>query len=129
MNNLSNELFFEAHRGINEPKENVQKPLGIHWSKKYSVADDFATHAIDPSDKTQYRTAIGGTRISARIPISSVETNTNTIDTVRGGTFPDEKEITVKKGAPVHVTELTYETRDMKRFRSRKYNPPRQMMA
>jgi hypothetical protein len=114
MSNLSNELFFEAHRGVGQP---LEKPLGRHWSAQYSTAGDFAFWNHEK-----------GIVVSAKIPMSSVETHTETLkDLEVGGKYAAEKEIPVKPGAPVYVTRTIRETD--KRFRTRKYNPPREMRA
>jgi hypothetical protein len=121
---LSNELFFKAHRGLTK----VTKPtgaLGSHWSHSAGTASDFMTRG-----STRPR----GVIISARIPMSSVETNTERIKDVRGGEY-NEQEITTKKNAPVYVESMTrvYDSPHSKygggRTRIRKYNPPRQMNA
>jgi hypothetical protein len=124
MSALSNELFFNAHRGLTK----VTKPtgaLGSHWSASRGTADDFMSRGS---------TIPTGVIISAKIPLSSVETNTGRIKDVRRGEY-GEQEITTKKNAPVLVTSMTkiYETPHAKygggRTRTRKYNPPREMKA
>lgn len=124
MSNLSNEMFFEAHRGLTK----VTKPtgaLGSHWSASRGTADDFMSRGS---------TRPTGVIISARIPMSSVETNTNRIKDVRRGEY-GEQEITTKKNAPVYVQSMTkvYDNPNSKygggRTRTRKYNPPRKMQA
>ena len=124
MSNLSNELFFQAHRGLTK----VTKPkgaLGSHWSASRGTADDFMSRGS---------TRPTGVIISAKIPMSSVETSTNRIKDVRRGEY-GEQEITTKKNAPVFVQSMTkvYDNPNSKygggRTRTRRYNPPRQMNA
>ena len=124
MSALSNEMFFEAHRGLTK----VTKPtgaLGSHWSASRGTADDFMSRGS---------TRPTGVIISAKIPMSSVETNTERIKDVRRGEY-GEQEITTKKNSPVLVTSMTkvYDNPNSKygggRTRTRKYNPPRQMNA
>lgn len=124
MSNLSNELFFEAHRGLTK----VGKPtgaLGSHWSASRGTADDFMSRGS---------TRPTGVIISAKIPMSSVETATERLTDVRRGNY-NEQEITTKKNSPVLVTSMTrvYEHPNAKygggRTRTRRYNPPREMKA
>jgi len=131
--NLSHELFFEAHRGIKEKNIDHNYGVGMHFSASENVAKKFAakfhlTH---------------GTIIHAKIPISSVETNTKILGQ-RGfagfmGQDPlNEKEIPVKEGATVLVTGKTSlkppsllpnGEQGERRTRKRTYNPPREMKA
>jgi hypothetical protein len=73
--NLSHELFFEAHRGLRlrslgnnftVDKEN----LGTHWSADEGVARDFAGINFQPESGQVYH---------ARVPMSSVDTDTDSL--------------------------------------------------
>jgi hypothetical protein len=133
--NLSRELFFEAHRGLREKNPDPQYGLGIHFSSSENVAQKFAARV--PWEH--------GTIIHAKIPMSSVETDTKTLGQ-RGyagfiGKLRDplgEKEVPVKEGASVFVTGKTSlkpapplpdGERGERRSRKRTYNPPREMKA
>ena len=124
--NLSRELFFDAHRGIrlkswNNFKINKEN-LGMHWSAgiNYIPEDTRVVHA--------------------KIPMSSVETDAARLKE-RDVTSVDhfEKEIPVKDNAPVFVTgiskfkEVYGQGRDgnmiKTKSRTRTYNPPREMKA
>ena len=148
-NNLSQELFFNVHRGVNTsyphyPKEGKSSQykldsqnLGTHWSADEQVAKEFANHPSSrrfyPSWRTNHAKVI-----HAEVPVSSVETDTETMK--RGGFAnfslqdpTEEKEVMVKEGAPVRVTGVTKlrESKDKGRVQSRKrtFNPPREMKA
>ena len=133
--NLSHELFFEAHRGLREKNPDSQYGLGIHFSSSENVAQKFAARV--PWEH--------GTIIHAKIPMSSVETDTKTLGQ-RGyagfiGKLRDplgEKEVPVKEGASVFVTGKTSlkpapplpdGERGERRSRTLTYNPPREMKA
>lgn len=142
MNNLSNELFFEAHRGIRLRSGNNFKinkaNLGTHWSVNEQVARDFSGINFQPESGHVYH---------AQIPVSSVEHDTAKLKESQvvtpSGTSFNEDEIPVKPGAKIKVTgRTTYretyraDPRGRKdiavmpiRTRTRKYNPPRQMNA
>ena len=127
---LSNELFFEAHRGIIHDSP-LEKNVGVHFSSSPEVARAFATRSFWKP----------GLIYHAQIPVSSVETNTKQL--VRRGyaSFPGknnlgEKEVMVKEGAPIKVTGVTKLSsrraateEDTRRVRKRTYNPPREMRA
>ena len=142
---LSNELFFQAHRGVNlsyphYPKEGKSsqyrldtKNLGTHWSADEEVAKRFANKGKYPDWRTDYARVV-----HAQIPMSSVETNT---ETMKEGGFANfsrqdphnEKEVMTKEGAPVKITGMTTMRRSKDqnevKTRKRKYNPPREMKA
>ena len=142
---LSNELFFEAHRGVNlsyphYPKEGKSsqyrldtKNLGTHWSADEAVAKRFANKGEYPDWRTDYAHVI-----HAKVPMSSVETHT---ETMKQGGFANfsrqdpmnEQEVMTKEGAPVQVTGMTTlrRSKDETEVKSRKrtYNPPREMKA
>lgn len=143
--NLSNELFFTAYRGLNGPLDRT-RGLGMHWS-----ANDYKAEAITEHQRSgdeRFYEPSHTTLISAHIPMSSVETNTKTLRQASVYSPEDlsknsEEEIPVKKGSPVFVRGITtiksespydYFTGQKKeevkeRIRSRTYNPPRKMQA
>jgi hypothetical protein len=143
---LSNELFFQAHRGVNlsyphYPVEGKStqyrldtKNFGTHWSADPEVAERFANKQSKyPDWRTNYARII-----HAEIPMSSVETNT---ETMKQGGFANfsrqdpmnEQEVMTKEGAPVRVTGMTTlrRSKDETEIKSRKrtYNPPRKGTA
>jgi len=147
--NLSNELFFKVHRGVNVsyphyPEEGGSsryvidsKNLGVHWSADADVAKGFANSPNSRSTEPSWRTDHAKV-IHADVPMSSVETNTTTMAARGynnfGGKDPwDEKEVMVKKGAPIKVTGITKlrESRNTGEVKSRKrtYKVPREMSA
>lgn len=158
MSNLSNELFFEAHRGLKQSPDK-KYGLGMHWSVDEGVARQFSgggkkhdPNAWSPSDSSQPHTVI-----HAQVPISSVETDRKTMGQ-RGvfdpnsssaqfrGIAANEKEVSVKPGAPVMVTGVTkyrkierpsqapyaipgFSKEVRTKPRTRTYNPPRVVKA
>lgn len=138
---LSNELFFEAHRGLRfKGKETVDKgELGMHWSADRDKADEFATKHINWPKWER------GETFHAQIPVSAVETNFTRLRDEGFANFTGqdplgEKEVPVKEGAKVRVTGVTkhrrvYNVKDQinsgtqLKSRTRKYNPPREMNA
>lgn len=140
--NLSHELFFEAHRGLRLRSGNnftVDKSnLGTHWSADEGVARDFAGINFQPESGQVYH---------ARVPVSSVDTDTDSLKSSQvitpWGSPYDEDEVPVKSGAKVLVTgRTTYKEaygNDPRgkeglavmpvRTRTRRYNPPREMEA
>jgi len=147
--NLSNELFFKVHRGVNVsyphyPEDDGprcsgvdSKNLGVHWSANEDVAKGFAnspnSRRTNPSWRTDYAKVI-----HADVPMSSVETNTTTMAergySNFGGKDPwNEQEVMVKKGAPIKVTGITKlrQSKDKNEVKSRKrtYKIPREMSA
>lgn len=147
--NLSNELFFKVHRGVNVsyphyPEEGGSskyvvdsKNLGVHWSADADVAKEFANSPNSRSTEPSWRTDHAKV-IHADVPMSSVETNE---ETMRNGGFAnfsrqdphEEKEVMVKKGAPIKVTGITKlrQSKDKSEVKSRKrtYKIPREMSA
>jgi hypothetical protein len=140
--NLSHELFFEAHRGLRLRSGNNftvdRSNLGTHWSADEGVARDFAGLNFQPDSGQVYH---------ARVPMSSVNTDTESLKDAQvinhRGTPYNEEEVPVKPGAKVLVTgRTTYkeaygnDPRGKKglavvplRTRTRTYNPPREMNA
>jgi hypothetical protein len=127
--NLSKELFFEAHRGLqtNKPSGN----LGAHWTTSPETARLFTI----PLSGTPNAHMRGKTIISANIPMSSVETNTkrlknlDVLDEENNPKYTSEDEVTVKSGAPVFVKSVKKRKPNFGRTRTRSYNPPREMKA
>ena len=122
--NLSQELFFNAHRGVSTgPKHKVKKSLGMHWSADEGIADMFSSRV---SANKPY-----GVIIHAQVPVSSVETDTAALKKAQvygpQDDERDEKEVPVKKGSSVFVTGMTKRSPD--RYRTRTYNPPREKKA
>lgn len=127
MSNLSNELFFTVHRGLTQTPAKG-KGLGMHWSLDPKVAE---TSARQWPKKDVHGTKGSPTTISAQVPLSSVETDTEKLN--KSGVYTDprdfhmEKEVAVKPGAPIKVTAVT--KHNFSRSRTRTYNPPREMKA
>jgi hypothetical protein len=123
--NLSNELFFQVHRGLYiKPGEKLEsKQPGTHWSTSPVVAEAFARKGGES----------GSTRVifHANVPMSSVETRTGTLKRKEvGGEYEHEQEVPVRFNKPVLVTGRTT-LRGFGDVKSRKrtYNPPREMPA
>lgn len=116
---LSNELFFEAYRGIS----NSFKPEwghGHHWSASPEVADKFTFRNSVPES----------TLFHAQIPMSSVETNKDELR--KAALYSPEKEITAKKGSTIFLTgKTTFNRREGKgdweqqRRRTTRYSEPK----
>jgi hypothetical protein len=146
---LSNELFFQVHRGINTsyphyPKEGKSsqyrldmRNFGTHWSADEQVAKEFAnspnSRALTPHWRTDYAHVV-----HAEVPISAVETDRETMKQGGFANFSgqdphEEKEVMVKPGSPIKVTGLTSLRRSKDetavKTRKRTYNPPREMKA
>ena len=126
-NPLSNELFFDAHRGMKVHSGNQFKinenALGMHWSADERVAKLFGN-----IEQTPYLTHV----YHAKIPMSSVETQTSRLQERQVAPKSREQEIPVKEGAPVYVTgKSTFNKRDSGKIRKRTkhFNPPREMKA
>lgn len=128
--NLSSELFFTVHRGITQsPRKNTPYDgLGMHWSLDPKIAQQRAQqwpkagiHGVEGHPTT----------ITADVPISSMEMDKKNLEYAGVYTEPEdfniEKEVSVKKGAPVRVKEITQYKPN--RTRTRRFNPPRQMKA
>ena len=101
--NLSQELFFTAHRGLYSDKP-VGSNLGMHWSADKGIAEHFSSGLGNNPVETV---------ITAKIPISSVETDTDRLvkkgvlgRTIRNA-YVHEQEIPVKSGAPVLVESIS----------------------
>ena len=125
---LSNELFFDVHRGI--PAESVRgietNRIGAHWSAREDIARDFAVDNVDPDYKKPYV-------VHGKMPMSTVETDTDTLARKKvGGVFAPEQEVPGKDRAPMLITGVTSyrgETRGPEKYkksRTRRYNPPRE---
>ncbi|CAB4174721.1 hypothetical protein UFOVP965_72 [uncultured Caudovirales phage] len=130
------EISFPAHRGVFVP-DNVhtsQSGVGVHWSASKITAESMASyaHALHP------RVGVTGHHVihHGNIPISSVEDNVATLKA--NGVFDQrnlnnnsEKEIPVKKGAPVFISSRTKsrESNGIWKTRERTYNPPREVKA
>jgi len=101
--NLSQELFFTAHRGLHSAKP-VEHNLGMHWSADKHIAEHFSSGLSNRPIETV---------ITAKIPISSVETDTHTLvnESVIGRSVPNayshESEIPVKSGSSVFVESIS----------------------
>lgn len=142
-NNLSQELFFPVHRGVNVSYPHYTQDgdksqyaldasnLGTHWSADEQVAKEFANNpnsrSFDPSWRTKY-----GHVIHANVPMSSVETDVPTLQAGGyanlGGKDPfKEKEVMAKPAHPVEVTGVTKLRASGEKVKARKrtYNPPR----
>jgi len=145
--NLSQELFFNVHRGL-APKtllsmsggvkpEGVGKNrLGVHWTASPAVAKTFA-------GENGYWGP--GTVLHGTAPISSVETNKSVLDERQVDLTGklSEKEITLKKDAPVNLLgkdtikerkgkmdpKYPGESIPLYRVRKRTFNPPREVKA
>ena len=147
--NLSRELFFEVHRGVNVsyphyPEEGESskyvvdtKNLGTHWSADEDVAKEFANSPNSRSTEPSWRTGYARV-VHADVPISSVETDRNTMRqhgfaNLSGQDPYKEKEVMVKKGAPIKVTGITKlrQSKDKSKVKSRKrtYKIPRETTA
>ena len=137
MSVLSNELFYDVHRGINTKSgaRTVDKTnLGMHWSTSQDVAQHFANSSSKyPSWASNHARVI-----HAQVPISSVETDDKTLQQrgfagFKGKDPLGEKEVPVREGAPVRVTGITKlrESKDKNELKSRtrRYNPSREMKA
>jgi hypothetical protein len=146
---LSNELFFQAHRGVNisyphYPKEGKSSQykldmnnLGTHWSADEQVAKEFANHPSSRSNEPSWRTDYAHV-IHAEVPVSSVETDTAKMKEGGFANFSrqdphEEKEVMVKEGAPIKITGRTSlrRSKDETAIKSRKrtFNPPREIKA
>ena len=122
-------FFFEAHRGIIgnlDPKYG----LGMHFSRSEKKARWFASR--------QYWTP--GTVVHAKIPMSSVETDTKVLGQrgVLTSSTKDpllEEEVPVKQGSSVFVTGVTKLRAEKpssggeRKSRTRTYRTPRKMTA
>ena len=137
--NLSNELFFKAHRGLlintSMGKKIDTENLGMHWSANAKRAEDFAIEKMHWPDRTGYV-------YHGEIPMSSVETENPRLRDRGFANFTGqdpykEEEVPVKDNAPVRVTGRTTYKKKITvpgsdgevKVRKRTYNPPREMRA
>jgi hypothetical protein len=132
--NLSQELFFKAHRGIAAESVSQKRNVGMHWSADPVIAKDFAVDNNEPGLSKPYV-------LHAEVPMSSVETDTNELlDKDVGGAFSGEKEVPVGIGNKIRITGRTTLRKDpnindgtnrhrYSRARTRTYNPPRDATA
>ena len=135
---LSNELFFNVHRGIAVGKEGVDQKsnVGMHWSADQEIAKDFA---VDNTDRGYYEKPVV---LHGQVPLSSVEMDTGTLQRKNvGGNFEGEKEVPVQRGKKLLITGRTTlrqdkSLKDVKKTRhlysksrTRTYNPPREATA
>jgi hypothetical protein len=119
---LSRELFFPVHRGFpTGAKHSVKKALGVHWSADSDTATKFSVGSTYNSAGKKH-----GVILHANVPVSSVETNPQTLwkNRVSGDL---ESEVPVKKSSSVFVTGVT--KRKGTKTRTRRYTPPREMKA
>jgi hypothetical protein len=74
---LSQELFFQAHRGISQYKPTpLKKNLGMHWTTEENIANELADRVRSSRpDGPEYRTIV-----HANIPVSSQETDTGVLE-------------------------------------------------
>lgn len=133
------EVSFEAHRGFKQTP-NVKSGLGMHWTGDVGLAKKFAGElGYNPE---VHKSPRPHTIVHAQIPVSSVETNQQTLQ--KRGVYDafspvpgirklseTEKEVSVKSGAPINVTGITKFRGSVQapKSRTRRYNPPRQMQA
>jgi hypothetical protein len=135
--NLSQELFFNVHRGVSVTGTaglNLRGNVGTHWSVDNAVAKDFA---IDNTDREYRKPVI----LHAEVPISSVETDTKQLDYRSvGGKFAHEKEVPVQEGGKIRITgrttlrrakneDTTKNPYNFSKSRKITYNPPREAKA
>ena len=129
------ELSYPAHRGVFVPEDmhSSHSGIGVHWSASQRTAEEMASYA-----HTLHPTGQGHQVIHhGSIPSSSVEDNPEVMKSngVLGGgrnlNSNSEKEIPVKKGAPILVSGRTKGTNRNGKWktRERRYNPPREMKA
>ena len=135
--NLSQELFFNVHRGIVAGSGGVDQKsgVGMHWSADKAIAEDFAVDNNVPGYTKPYV-------LHAQVPLSSVETDTETLERKHvGGLYSGEKEVPVGIGNKLRITGRTTlrqdknaqdVTKNRNRYpksRTRTYNPPREAKA
>jgi len=120
---LQPELSANVFRGTRSLNPNG---VGAHFSADKSIASGFS--------------GAKGVLINSEIPISSMETDTETLNKkgvgngylYADGTKFDEKEVTAKTGAPIKVKSVqSLKKKDgrTRRTRTRTFNPPREMKA
>ena len=138
------ELSVPAHRGLAGTLD-ASKGLGQHWSEEEGIAHNLAGLGRT-AEEMYYRPRVT-TVIHGDIPFGSVETDTPTLRkldvlNVDGNKDTTEKEVTAKKGAKVKVKGITKTLQgpkldiktgnklpEVRRSRTRTYNPPREMRA
>lgn len=128
------ELSFSAHRGIFVPDKvhSSHSGIGMHWSASEKIAQVMASHSAENRSRGMLPPTGSHVIHHGEIPISSVETDYNTLYD-RGVIYPinlnenREQEIPVKRGAPVTVTGRTKGTmrNGVWKNRERTYKPPR----
>jgi hypothetical protein len=138
---LSNELFFQVHRGLayHRGEKTNKGALGMHWSATPWHAEERASRHLRYGGHK-------GEVWHGTASISAVETDTARLKE-RGyagfeGKDPlGEKEVPLKEGAPVTVTGVTkYRIKEHRheqgfitgtetKRRERRFNPPREMKA
>ena len=128
-----------------------EQGLGSHWTASKETAEVFAEQVPGGYRKLGPDVIPSGsgyaphTTITADIPMSSVETDTNVLkskDVVgKSGKYeyPHEQEIPVKEGAPVYVKEIQSKSPKKNlankdrfqrhRVRTKRFNPPKEMKA
>lgn len=140
--NLSQELFFDVHRGIATTPDRIfhKNDVGMHWSAKKAVAETFATDSAGDSVLDRVSSKLNTTKpyvFHAEVPISSVERNTDVLRARKvGGEFAKEEEVPVRFEAPLRITGRTTfrqaktDSRyEYSKSRKRTYNPPREAKA
>jgi hypothetical protein len=128
------EISFPVHRGVFVPGDmhSSNSGVGVHWSASQRTAEEMASYAqnLHPTGEGHQIIHHGS------VPISSVESNTKTLSS-NAVLSPNnlnqnsEKEVPVKKGAPVLINSRTKATNrnGVWKTRERKYTPPREMKA
>ena len=124
------ELSLTVYRGLTQTP-NKGKKAGMHWSLSKRVADTISRQTI-PSWKADFYGSEGHpTVLKGEVPMSSVETDKEELGWRGVYTDPKdfnfEQEVPVKHNAPIYVTERTQHK--MFRSRTRRYNPPREMLG
>jgi hypothetical protein len=127
---LSSATYQKLQGGTGEPydPEVGKSRVGIHWTSSPTVAKTFA------GSNGFWGT---GTVFHGVAPMSSVETHTPTLEAGQVDLTGKlkEKEVTLKKNAPVKITgkstikEVPGTEATRHRVRKRTYNPPREMKA
>jgi len=143
-----NQLQFEAHRAlVHDRPINLRPDLGRHWSVQEDIANELADRQRSGYNHDAYTPEYRSV-LHAQIPMGSVETKYShlrnyAVLSPKNLNENAEKEVPVKKGAPVFVTGITktYKAPEFDpdsgkenaarkmRTRTRTYNPPRQMQA
>lgn len=120
------EIFRGLH-GVSKPNT----PVGMHWTTSSGFAMDVAMKGAGYSQRFESP----GVVIKGTYSPENVETDTRKL-LDRGWGFEAEKEVPLKEGTTVDVHEVTklhprvgakINEWPVKRYRKRKYNPPRKM--